>query len=109
MRGGSVSSRLLAACCAALISLPLAARQDPTLPAAGQSVVAGPAVASLQLQAVVRGAKGQRAVINGQNLKVGDALGDARLKAIYPRAVLIERQGEQQLLRLAEPIVQPSR
>lgn len=99
---------LLAALCA-LVCLPLAARQDPTLPPAGQSAPAAEAVTSLRLQAIVRGGKGQRAVINGQSLAVGDVLGDARLKAIHSRAVLIERQGEQQLLRLAEPVIQPSR
>ncbi|MGH8355022.1 MAG: Type II secretory pathway component, partial [Pseudomonas sp.] len=49
------------------------------------------------------------AVIDGQRLRVGDALGGARLLAIYPRTVLIERQGQRHTLRLAEPIVKPSR
>ncbi|PTS82478.1 Type II secretory pathway component [Pseudomonas sp. HMWF032] len=63
----------------------------------------------LILQAIVRGAQGSRAVIDGQNLRVGERHADVRVLAIHAQSVLIERQGQQQLLRLAEPVMQPSR
>jgi thiol:disulfide interchange protein DsbD len=36
-------------------------------------------------------------------------LADARVLAIHAHSVLIERQGQRVLLRLAEPVLQPSR
>jgi MSHA biogenesis protein MshK len=112
MRGGSVSKVLL-------ISLLLCASttfaanpgRDPTLPP--QNLLPATMAASdstpMLLQAVVRGAQGSRAVIAGQSLRVGDTVADARVLAIYAHSVLIERQGQRQLLRLAEPVMQPSR
>ena len=83
---------------------------DPTQPttAPGQAPAAA-ASAPLVLQAILRGAGGTYAVINGRNLQVGAELADARVVAIYPHAVLLERQGQQELLRLVEPILKPSR
>jgi MSHA biogenesis protein MshK len=109
MRGGSVS-RFLFLCL--LISGAALANPgvDPTQPPRDLLPVA---VASgdspLILQAIVRGAQGSRAVIGGQNLRVGERYADARVLAIHAQSVLIERQGQQQLLRLAEPVMQPSR
>jgi MSHA biogenesis protein MshK len=112
MRGGSVSKVLL-------ISLLLCASttfaaspgRDPTLPP--QNLLPATMAASdstpMELQAVLRGARGSRAVIAGQSLRVGDTVADARVLAIYVHSVLIERQGQRQLLRLAEPVMQPSR
>ena len=102
-------SRALLSLLALLFCLPALAALDPTQPPQGHIAAPADAVETLQLQAISRGSHGQRAVINGQSLKVGEQLGSSRLKAIYPRAVLIERQGQQELLRLAEPIVKPSR
>lgn len=102
-------SRALLSLIAVLCSLPAMAALDPTMPPQGHSASPQEAAQTLQLQAIIRGSHGQRAVINGQSLKVGEQLGTSRLKAIYPRAVLIERQGQQEVLRLAEPIVKPSR
>ncbi len=88
----------------------LQAALDPTQPTTvpGQAA-ATDSVTPLVLQAILRGAAGTYAVINGQNLQVGAELAGARLVAIYPHAVLLERQGQQQLLRLVEPILKPSR
>ena len=102
-------SRALLSLLALLFCLPALAALDPTQPPQGHVAAPADAAETLQLQASIRGSHGQRAVINGQSLKVGEQLGSSRLKAIYPRAVLIERQGQQELLRLAEPIVKPSR
>lgn len=85
---------------------------DPTQPPLNASVGVPAAEESAQplvLQAIVRGAGRTRAVINGQNLQVGDSLNGMRVNAIYPHAVLIERNGQQELLRLVEPITKPSR
>ncbi len=91
---------------------PLWAALDPTQPpldlrpaaAAGSEAAPSP-----QLQAILRGAGSTRAVISGRTVQVGDVLNDAKVVAIYPHAVLLERQGQQELLRLVEPILKPSR
>ncbi|MBC9252527.1 hypothetical protein A9179_19860 [Pseudomonas alcaligenes] len=83
---------------------------DPTQPPVGLLPAASAeAPAALGLQAILHGPSGSRVVIDGETLRVNDRHGDARVLAIYPHAVLIERQGQQQLLRLAEPVVKPSR
>ena len=91
---------------------PLWAGVDPTLPPVDLRPTAeagSEAAATLQLQAVLRGAKGTRAIISGRSVQVGDQFNDAKVVAIYPHAVLLERQGQQELLRLVEPILKPSR
>lgn len=85
---------------------------DPTQPPADllpAAAASGEANAPLVLQAILRGAQGSRAVIGGNSLRVGDEHAGARVLAIHAHSVLIERQGQQQLLRLAEPVVKPSR
>ncbi len=84
---------------------------DPTQPPAGRVARDAPteAAAELRLQAILRGSERVSAVINGQTLKVGDQLGDARILAIRPHSVVIVRQGQQQALRLSTPIIQTSR
>ena len=64
---------------------------------------------SLVLQAIVRRNGQAHAVISGQQVKVGDDLGGARLRAIYAHSVVLERQGQQPTLRLGEPIMKLSR
>lgn len=84
---------------------------DPTQPPADlqpASAAAG-APAALSLQAILRGAQGSRAVIDGQSLRVGEQHAGLRVLAIHPHSVLIERQGRQELLRLVEPVAKPSR
>lgn len=84
---------------------------DPTRPPADLLPAAGAAAApaALQLQAILRSAQGSRAVIDGQTLRVGQEHGGVRILAIQPHAVLIERQGQRELLRLVEPVIKPSR
>lgn len=100
-------------CCALVLSLlagAASAARDPTQPPPALQAAPGQAQQqALQLQAILRGSAGTYAVINGQRLQVGAELADARLLAIYPHAVLLERQGRQELLRLVEPILKPSR
>lgn len=85
---------------------------DPTQPPANLLLVpadsAQSAVAPV-LQGVLRGAQGSQAMIGGALLRVGDEHAGARVLAIHPQSVLIERQGQRQLLRLVEPVMQPSR
>lgn len=113
MPGHSVALALLAALL--LVNSGLAgAALDPTRPPANLSsasgdAVSGSAVAPLVLQAVLRDAQGRRAMIGGQVLRVGDQHAGARVLSINAQSVLIERQSVQQLLRLAEPVMQPSR
>jgi len=47
-------------------------------------------------------------VLNGQSLRVGETLADARVLAINTNSVLIERDGQQQTLSLVAPIITPS-
>ena len=84
---------------------------DPTQPpASALTANAGEgAPAALRLQSIVRGAGHSQAVINGQSLRIGDDVAGAKLRAIYTRSVVLERQGQQQVLRLVEPIMKPSR
>ena len=84
---------------------------DPTQPApsAATAATAGTVEAALVLQSIVRGGRQSQVVINGKTLRLGDELGGAKLLAIYPNSVVLERQGQQQVLRLAEPILKPSR
>lgn len=84
---------------------------DPTQPAPSSATAAagGTPPATLVLQSIVRGGRQSQAVINGQALHVGDELGGAKLRAIYSHSVVLERQGQQQVLRLVEPILKPSR
>ncbi|WP_313322010.1 Type II secretory pathway component [Stutzerimonas nitrititolerans] len=83
---------------------------DPTLPPARPSATHIASDASpLRLQAILRLPQGARAVINGQSLKVGEQLADARVLAIDPHSVLIEREGKREELRLSAPIFNTSR
>lgn len=85
---------------------------DPTQPPENllpSPDAAGQVAAPLVLQSVFRSAHGSRAVIDGKTLRVGDEHAGGRVLAIYPQSVLIERQEQRQLLRLAEPVMQPSR
>ncbi|WP_328803677.1 type II secretion system protein N [Aquipseudomonas ullengensis] len=83
---------------------------DPTQPPVNlRPATTADAPAALQLQAIFHGAYGSRAVISGQRLRTGEEIAGARLVAIYPSSVLIERQGQRELLRLAEPVMKPSR
>lgn len=109
MRGGSVSRVLPLVCLVCL--LPASAfALDPTRPPAAlvSAMPAQQPSAALQLQAIFRGAQGARAVLNGRSLRVGDSLAEARLLTINTNSVLIERDGQRQLLRLVAPIVTPS-
>lgn len=94
-----------------LASLGVQAAVDPTQPPADLRPASGAAAApaALNLQAILRGAQGSRAVIDGRTLRVGESHAGLRVLAIHAHSVLIERQGQQQLLRLAEPVVKPSR
>ena len=95
-------------------ALPLlaAAAVDPTLPPpalANPAVEAAEAAAPApQLQAILRGPAGARAVLGGRSLKVGEHHGDLRVLAIRARSVLIERQGQRSELHLTQPILTPA-
>ena len=83
---------------------------DPTRPPAAfvTAAVERQAPETLHLQAIFRSAQSARAVLNGQSLRVGETLADARVLAINTNSVLIERDGQQQTLSLVAPIITPS-
>ena len=104
-------SRALLATFACLLPLLAAAASDPTLPPPALANPVAPAAATApapQLQAVLRGPAGARAVIGGRSLQVGERHGELRLLAIRARSVLIERQGQRSELHLSQPILTPS-
>lgn len=104
-------SRVLAALFATSV-LGCAWAADPTAPPVRAQASAGEQAApveALKLYAVVRNRGLSRAVINGQSLAVGESIFEARVVEIRPQAVLIERQGNREWLRLAAPIFQESR
>lgn len=111
MRGGSVSR----ACYALMVALLVPASAlalDPTQPprALAPAIgITGDAQVPLRLQAIVRTPHAAQAVINGQSLRVGERVDGARVVAINPRSVLIERQGRRELLKLVAPLITPSR
>ena len=87
---------------------------DPTAPPASRSeepraTEQQAPLQALQLYAVLRNRNQSRAVINGQSLAVGESIFEARVIEIRPQAVLVERQGSREWLRLAAPIFQESR
>ncbi len=103
-------SRVLVLALALGCGLAHAAAIDPTQPPAGlRSAASAETPAAMTLQAILLGPGASRAVIDGKTLRVNDRHGDARVLAIYPHAVLIERQGQRDMLRLADPVMKPSR
>ncbi|HYQ38281.1 MAG TPA: Type II secretory pathway component [Pseudomonas sp.] len=95
---------------AAALPLLAGAATDPTLPPAalGGPAASAEALPAPQLQAILRGPAGARAVIGGRSLRAGERRGDLQVLAIRARSVLVERQGQRQELRLAQPILSPS-
>ena len=111
MRGGSVS-RTICALALALLLPATALALDPTQPPPALAPAAAhgqPAVAALRLQAIVRTPQAVRAVINGESLRVGEWVAGARLVAIHSRSVVIDRQGQRDVLHLMPPLLTPSR
>ncbi|WP_224789560.1 Type II secretory pathway component [Pseudomonas fluorescens] len=90
-----------------------AAPLDPTQPPANRAptsaAVPGEQVRPLVLQEILSSPRGSRAVIDGQTLRVGQSHAGARVMTIDPQTVLIERHGKREYLRLAKPVLQPSR
>ncbi len=112
MRGGSVfkfAVNILGL--ASLVAAPSVFALDPTQPPAGRSVSDAPVEATsvLRLQAILINGGRARAVIDGQTLKVGDHVANARIAEIRAHSVVIDRQGQQQELHLSAPIIQTSR
>lgn len=76
---------------------------DPTRPPLARSAAeaAAPTAApALELSAVLISAERTVAVINGQPLQVGERLGDARVEAIRPDAVVLRHNGEMKVIPL---------
>ena len=99
--------------CSAIAQGTSAAPLDPTQPPANRApasaAVPGEQVRPLVLQEILRAPRGSRAVIDGQTLRVGESHADARVMSIDSQTVLIERHGKREYLRLAKPVLQPSR
>jgi MSHA biogenesis protein MshK len=99
--------------CSAIAQGASAAPLDPTQPPANRTPTSAPVpgqqLRPLVLQQILFSPRGSRAVIDGQTLRVGESHADARVMAIDFQTVLIERQGKREYLRLAKPVLQPSR
>ena len=78
---------------------------DPTRAPAERRLAAAAAEAPLpRLQAIVKVDGRYRAVVDGQRLRVGDALGQARVVAIDARSVTLALRGRHERLLLAAPL-----
>jgi hypothetical protein len=89
--------------------VPAHAAIDPTLPPPELRVQASSVAAEpLTLQGVL-GGRTPMALINGVSVPVGREVAGARVISIRSNAVLIDRQGQREWLRLAPTILQLSR
>ena len=91
--------------CSLLLLLNISAQADPTRPPAGWEVVPSstgmPAVAEiLKLQLIKEGPQGKTAVINGQQVSVGQRFENYNVKQISAGQVILEKNGEQRVLSL---------
>lgn len=84
---------------------------DPTRPPEGLLVLSanGGALVSVepQLQSVIVGTGGRRAVIGGQTFKLGDRIGDAHLVRIAENEVVLAGIGGRRTLKLFVPVKTP--
>lgn len=74
-----------------------------TRPAAAQVVVETPPadpLSKLKVQAIMYNGKKSSLVINGRSLRVGDEIEGARIVAVQPSEVTLEKAGLQRILRL---------
>jgi MSHA biogenesis protein MshK len=84
---------------------------DPTRPVAFVAPVGKktPEENKLQLQAIFSGEGRREAVINGQTVKVGDVVDQAKILAIGPGRVSFEKNGEKGELVLLPTVSKPVR
>lgn len=81
----------------------LPASGDPTRPPAAVAIVAGSVPATVtqwRLESVIMAPDSRRAVINGQRVREGDALGNGRVLAIDAGGVWVRIEGERRRLRM---------
>lgn len=91
--------------CSAFLLLSITTKADPTRPAAGWQPVpaahnAQAVAETLKLQLIKEGTQGKTAVINGQQVSTGQHFGRYRVKQISSGQVILEANGEQQVLSL---------
>lgn len=97
-----MAARLSAAACL-LAALPaLAQLADPTRPpTASPETMSSPAAApAARLQSVLIAPGRKVAVIDGRTVKLGERIGDARVVAISPAQVTLQKGAERQTLQL---------
>jgi len=97
-----MAQRLIFAVAVLLASVPVQAQSlnDPMRPPQVSSERQTHAAASSRLQSVLISPARSIAVIDGRAVKLGEQIGDARLVAISPSEVTLERGRERQTLRL---------
>ena len=75
------------------------APQKPARPQPATAPAADP-FANLKIQAIMYNGKKSSLVINGRSLRVGDEVDGARILAVQPNEVTLEKAGLQRVLRL---------
>lgn len=82
------------------LSSPALALEDPTRPSGFQAPVEAPKPqASFSLDSIMTGNGKRLAVINGQLVREGQALDDARVLRVAPDRVVLSVDGQQRVLR----------
>jgi MSHA biogenesis protein MshK len=97
-----MAQRLILAGAVFIASVPVQAQalNDPMRPPAVSSERETPAAGSSRLQSVLISPTRSIAVIDGRAVKLGEQVGDAKLVAISPSEVILQRGAERETLRL---------
>jgi MSHA biogenesis protein MshK len=73
---------------------------DPTRPATTRAATRVERTETLRLEAIMRSADGNVAIVNGKVVRVGDRIGSTRIEAIEQDGIRYMRDGQSRTMRL---------
>jgi hypothetical protein len=73
---------------------------DPTRPATAKAAVSGERTETLRLEAIMRSADGNVAIVNGKVVRAGDRVGPVRIEAVEQDGIRYLRDGQSHTMRL---------
>lgn len=82
---------------------------DPTRPPEARSVKSGPTRDTVRVEAVLRSAGRDLAIVNGKVVHAGDRIGTAQVAAILPDGISYVRDGQTHVARLQQSTLQVRR
>jgi hypothetical protein len=82
---------------------------DPTRPPQARSVNSGPVQDAVRVEAVLRSADRDLAIVNGRVVRAGDRIGAVQVEAILADGVRYTRDGQSHVARLQQAAVQVRR